>query len=70
MPKRVKKKIKFKLIPILIFLIVLIILYFGGSYLINTKIKNIYVIGNDILSDQEVIRLANIEDYPSFYKKI
>lgn len=68
MPKRVKKKIKFKLIPILIFFIVLIILYFGGSYLINTKIKNIYVIGNDILSDQEVIRLANIEDYPSFYK--
>lgn len=68
MPKRVKKKIKFKIVPILIFIAVLVVLYFGGTYLINTKIKNIYVIGNNILSDQEIIKLANIEDYPSFYK--
>ena len=62
MAKKVKKKIKFKIVPILIFLICLVILYFGLSYLADTKIKNIYVYGNDLL--------AKVEDYPSFYKTL
>ena len=41
MAKKVKKKIKFKIVPILIFLICLVVLYFGLSYLADTKIKNI-----------------------------
>ena len=57
MAKKVKKKIKFKIVPILIFLICLVVLYFGLSYLADTKIKNIYVYGNNLLTDQEVIEL-------------
>ena len=70
MAKKVKKKIKFKIVPILIFLICIVVLYFGLSYLADTKIKNIYVYGNNLLTDQEVIELAKVEDYPSFYKTL
>ena len=68
MTKKVKKKIKFKIVPILVFIVVSILLYFGISFLIDTKIKNIYVNNNHLLSDQEIIELAKLEEYPSFYK--
>ena len=70
MTKKVKKKIKFKIVPILVFLVVSVLLYFGISFLIETKIKNIYVNGNKILSDQEIIELAKVDEYPSFYKTL
>ena len=34
----------------------------------NVKIKNIYIYNNVLLSDQEIIELANLENYPSFIK--
>lgn len=68
MAKKMKKKIRFKIIPILIFLIVSVFLYFSITFLINTKIKNIYIFDNELLSDQEIIKLAKIDNYPSFYK--
>ena len=70
MSKRIKKKIKFKIIPILIFVLISVSLYYGIKYISDTKIKNIYVLGNNILSDQEIIELAGIENYPSFYKTL
>ena len=70
MSKKIKKRIKFKLIPIFIFLVVATILYFSIAYLLDTKIKNIYIYDNNILTDQEIIELAGIEDYPSFYKTL
>lgn len=70
MSKIVKKKIKFKIVPILIFIFIAVILYFGIKYLSDTKIKNIYILGNNLLSDQEIIELAGIENYPSFYKTL
>lgn len=68
MPKKLKKKIRFKIIPILIFLVICVGLYFAITYLADTKIKNIYIYGNNILTDQQIIELAKIEEYPSFYK--
>lgn len=68
MPKKLKKKIRFKIIPILIFLVICVGLYFAITYLADTKIKNIYIYGNNILTDQQIIELAKIDDYPSFYK--
>ena len=68
MPKKLKKKIRFKIIPILIFLVICVGLYFTITYLADTKIKNIYIYGNNILTDQQIIELAKIEEYPSFYK--
>ena len=70
MPKKVKKRVKLKLIPILFFIGSLIGLYFFFDFLIETKIKNIVIYNNVLLTDQEIIELAGIEDYPSFYKTL
>lgn len=68
MAKKIKKKTKIKFIPILLLIILLVIGYFLVSFFMNVKIKNIFVKCNKLLSDQEIIELANIEDYPSFIK--
>ncbi len=68
MAKKIKKKTKLRLIPILLLLIIIVIGYFLVSFFMNVRIKNIYVTGNKRLTDQEIIELAEIEDYPSFVK--
>ena len=68
MAKKIKKKVKLKIIPIIILLFTLIIGFFIFNLLIKIPIKNIYIEGNKILKDQEIIELAGIENYPSFIK--
>ncbi len=66
--KRMKKKVKIKFIPILIALILLstiTLIVYKASLL---PIANIYIKGNNYLTDQEIIELAKIENYPSFLK--
>jgi len=61
--KKNKRKIKYKII--IIFVIFLIIL----SLIIYISIKpltNIYITGNNILSDKEIITTAKLENYPSY----
>ena len=67
MKKKVKKK-RIKLKNLIIALIILIIL--GGLiYLyLNSKIKNIYVVGNNYFHEQDIIEIAGIKDYPKFKK--
>ncbi len=69
MAKILKKKIKFKIVPIFLFLLVCALLYLLGSIIYETDIYNIYILNNELLTDQEVIELAGIEDYSGFYKK-
>lgn len=61
-----KKKLKIKNILICILLFTLIIL--GVVYLINLPIKNIYISGNELVSDKEIITTAKLNNYPSFIK--
>lgn len=68
MAKKIKKKTKIKIIPLFIFLLLLLIAFFLISFFMNAKIKNIYVYDNNVLSDQEIIELAKLENYPSFLK--
>lgn len=66
--KKKKKRVKIKIIPILI-IIFLISLLFGTYYLLTLiPIKNIYIKGNNYLSDQVIIEYAKIDNYPSFIK--
>lgn len=66
--KKKKKRVKIKIIPFLIVALIIALLV-GLFYLLSLiPIKNIYIKGNKYLSDQEIIELANIEDYPSFIK--
>ena len=67
MEKKLKKKIKIHWFSIL-----LLVLFLGGvclffSYLIKIPVKNIYIKGNSILTDLEIIEEAGLEDYPSYY---
>ena len=57
------KKNKKKILKTICFLISIILI---GIYLFNLRIKNIYVEGNNILTDQEVIDISEISNYPSF----
>lgn len=68
MAKKMKKKKKLKILPILVFLLILFFAFILIKCLLNSKIKNIYIYDNKLLSDQEIIELAKLEEYPSFLK--
>lgn len=59
-----KRKIKVKRILFCILFLSLLVLLF--LYLKDLPIKNIYIIGNNILKDKEIIEIANLSNYPSF----
>ncbi|MDO4963137.1 MAG: FtsQ-type POTRA domain-containing protein [bacterium] len=62
--KKKKKKRKLNKKRVLTFLIILLLIGFLIYYIINIKIKNIYISGNIYLTDQQVIDIADITDYP------
>ncbi len=61
-----KKKRRVKLKNILIFFLILIGIISIFYYAIKMPIHNIYIENNEIVSDDEVIKLAKLENYPSF----
>lgn len=63
-----KKRIRIKFGFISILLSFLFLIGLGIYYIINIKITNIYINGNNYLTDQEVIELAGIQNYPSTFK--
>lgn len=64
--KKVKKrKILFGRI-LFVFVLFFFILYMIMHF-VSFPIRNIYVKGNTILSDQEIIELASLENYPSYF---
>ena len=69
MTKVIKKK-KLRLLPFLIFIIVIAVIVFVCLFVLDTKVKNIIIRGNEVLSDDDVIELAGLTDYPSFYKTL
>lgn len=62
--KRKKRKLKVK--RIIICILILILLSLIALYIKDLPIKNIYIIGNNILTDKEVIELSKISNYPPF----
>ena len=62
---RRKKNKKKKILKVLIVLLII-----GGivSYIFLMRVKNIYVSGNILLTDQEIIELAGLENYPKLFK--
>ena len=69
MAKVIKKK-KLRLLPFLIFIIVIAVIVFVCLFVLDTKVKNIIITGNEVLSDDDIIELAGLTDYPSFYKTL
>ena len=57
-----RKRRKLKLIPVLLLLLVIVMMV---TFAFSRKITNIYVSNNKYYSDQEIIELAKISNYPS-----
>jgi cell division septal protein FtsQ len=70
MPKKLVKKNKIKIIPVMILLIVLIVLFVTIKLLLDVKIQNIYIHGNNKMSDEYIINYLKLEDYPSYIKNM
>lgn len=66
--KKVIKRKKFNFLKFVIFIIILFIFVLLFSYMIKKPIKNIIIIGNNIVSDEEIIETGKISNYPSFIK--
>lgn len=60
------KKRKLSIKKIFLFLLTITLIASVIYYISNLPIKNIYIIGTNILSDKEIIELAGIGDYPAF----
>ena len=43
-------------------------LYIFPCYILDIRIKNIYIKNNNILTDKQIIEIANLKDYPNYYK--
>ncbi len=63
-----KKKRRLNYRKILLLIIFLGLLYITYNILISLKITNIYIMNNNYLSDQEIIEIAKISNYPSTFK--
>lgn len=59
---RNKKKRRIKILPVFLFLLIIILIII---FVLSRKITNIYVSNNEYFSDQEIIDLAKINNYPN-----
>ena len=65
---KIKKKKRLKLIPFLLFVLVITATFFLVDVLLDTRVENIIIKGNKIVTDQQIIDEAGLSNYPSFYK--
>lgn len=63
--KVIKRKIKY--IPVLLFILAIVLIYFLVKVAFDFKIQNIYIINNNNLSDEYIIKKAELSDYPSYF---
>ena len=64
MTKKRKKKFNFK--KFAIFTLIVIIIYIIIRVLFNIRTKNIIILNNNHYSDEDIIEVSNIENYPKF----
>lgn len=65
---KIKKKKRLKLIPFLLFVLVIAATFFLVDVLLDTRVENIIIKGNKIVTDQQIIDEAGLSNYLSFYK--
>ncbi len=68
MAKKIVKKKKIKIVPLLIFLVVLGGLFFSCYYIFTMPLKNIVILNTSYLNDDYIINEAKIKNYPAFYQ--
>lgn len=65
-PKKVKRR-RLRIGRVLLVFLVLFFLFYLLSRLLSFPIRSIFISGNTLLSDQEIIELAHLENYPSYF---
>ena len=60
------KKRKLKIGRVLLCLFILGLFYLGFYLIRKLPITNIYITGNSLVPEEEILELSNIKDYPSF----
>lgn len=65
MAKRRKKRV-FKIKNIIILLVMLLLIVGMFYYVFNMPVKNVYISGNVIVNDNEILSLSGLDKYPSF----
>lgn len=68
MSKKIVKKTKLKKRNFLVFLLIIGLIAFLIYYYVNIPIKNIIIKNNSYLEDDYILVLADIKDYPSYFK--
>ena len=63
-----KTKRKVNIIALIVILLAVYLFFSFAYYLMTLPIKNIYIIGNEYVSDTEIIETAKIKNYPSLIK--
>ena len=66
MAKKIVKRKKLKVFSLLLLLLIVGTISFFLYLYVKSDIKNIIIKGNTYLNDEEVLRLADLTDYPSF----
>lgn len=65
--KKNKKKKKLKIGRLFLLIIIFIGIYYLFTNVLDIRISSIKISGNNNLSDQEIIEIAKIDNYPSFF---
>lgn len=65
--KKKKKTVKIKYGRLFLFLLIVFFIVYFILNVFNFPIKNIYIYNNKILSDQEIIDIAGLSNYPSIF---
>ena len=66
MAKKIVKRKKLRVFRLLIVLIVLGGLFFGGYLFVKLPVKNIIVKNNTYINDDYILELSGLKDYPSY----
>lgn len=66
MARKKKKRVRLKVKNLIILLLVFSFILLMGYCALMMPINNIYINGNEILSDDEIMDMVDISDYPSF----
>lgn len=67
MAKRIIKKKKLKILPVMVILFVVFLFILSCYFFFQIKLKNIIIKNTSYLNDDYIIELANVKDYPVFY---
>ncbi len=68
MTKKKQKKLHLRLLPICVVLLIIIILFFLIQWFLTLKTENVVITGNSYVTDQEIMELSGLIDYPEFYR--